>query len=216
MNFAPPGYNGGDDGEDPTPDPKPADDYAPSFSDYFNSTYIYYVSIGNMENYSNASSYTFFKDKKTELEAGGSYYITLMPRFPNGTYPMYWCVWVDFNGNKIFEDNERVLAQYMNSANYFYRMFKVPANAVKGETRVRVSAKWGGYPKPDEHFTYGEVEDYTAVITQPSSPNQIQSLTQTQTQTQIPILTLTPTPTLIQVLTARLPQAITRQLTSVR
>lgn len=170
VNFAPPGYNGGDDGEDPTPDPKPADDYAPSFSDYFNSTYIYYVSIGNMENYSNASSYTFFKDKKTELEAGGSYYITLMPRFPNGTYPMYWCVWVDFNGNKIFEDNERVLAQYMNSANYFYRMFKVPANAVKGETRVRVSAKWGSYPKPDEHFTYGEVEDYTAVITQPSSP----------------------------------------------
>ena len=123
-----------------------------------------------MKNYSGASSYTFFQNKKVELEAGSSNYITLMPRFPNGVYPMYWCVWVDFNGNKKFEDNERVLAQYMNSDNYFYRMFKVPSNAVNGETRVRVSAKWGSYPKPDEHFTYGEVEDYTAVITKPAPP----------------------------------------------
>ena len=35
---------------------------------------------------------------------------------------------------------------------------------------MRVSAKWGSYPKPDEHFTYGEVEDYTAVITKPAPP----------------------------------------------
>lgn len=169
VNFAPPGYNDGND-PDPTPDPTPTDNYAPSYSDYFNSTYIYYVSIGDMQNYSGASSYTFFNNKKVELEAGSSNYITLMPRFPNGVYPMYWCVWIDFNGNKKFEDNERVLAQYMNSDNYFYRMFKVPTDAVKGETRVRVSAKWGSYPKPDEHFTYGEVEDYTAVITKPSVP----------------------------------------------
>ena len=42
-----------------------------------------------------------------------------MPKFPYSIYPMYWCVWIDFNGDKKFDSSERIVAQYTNSNGYF-------------------------------------------------------------------------------------------------
>lgn len=69
VNFAPPGGNGGnpDPEPDPEPTPNPSGDYCPSYSDNTNAGYIYYVSIGDMANYSGASTYTFFSDKNMSL-----------------------------------------------------------------------------------------------------------------------------------------------------
>ncbi|MPT35786.1 MAG: T9SS type A sorting domain-containing protein, partial [Flavobacterium sp.] len=43
--------------------------------------------------------------------------------------------------------------------------FTVPATALNGATRMRVSMKYSGIPTACEAFSYGEVEDYTVNIT---------------------------------------------------
>jgi hypothetical protein len=46
----------------------------------------------------------------------------------------------------------------------------VPTSALSGATRMRVSMKYNANPTSCETFTYGEVEDYTVIIS--SSVNQ--------------------------------------------
>jgi hypothetical protein len=40
----------------------------------------------------------------------------------------------------------------------------VPASALSGPTRMRVSMSYGGSPPACGNFSYGEVEDYTVQI----------------------------------------------------
>ncbi len=78
---------------------------------------------------------------------------------------VYCRVWIDYNGNNIFEDSEIVLQS--TNANPFIANVVIPFDALNGLTadvRMRVSVKWGGYPGPCETFDKGEVEDYTVNI----------------------------------------------------
>ncbi|PQJ21810.1 GEVED domain-containing protein [Tenacibaculum sp. SG-28] len=44
----------------------------------------------------------------------------------------------------------------------------IPANALLGNTRMRVSMKWNAVQTSCETFSYGEVEDYTVTISNDS------------------------------------------------
>jgi hypothetical protein len=54
---------------------------------------------------------------------------------------------------------------YVSLTPGFPGSFTVPGQAIIGDTLMRVSMKYGSFPKPGETFAYGEVEDYTANIT---------------------------------------------------
>lgn len=77
-----------------------------------------------------------------------------------------WRIWIDYNHDGDFNDVNELIVQYSNNYNYDYHNFTVPANALSGTTRMRVSMKAGAnhYSTPCEMLTDGEVEDYTVNI----------------------------------------------------
>lgn len=163
--------NDGNDPVNPDPiepdpiEPNPVVEYCTSRASNSNNTYIAGVKLSDLNNTSGASStgYQLFSNTGS-VYAGRTYTMTLTPGFSNGSYMMYWGAWIDFNNNQVFESNERVISSYTYGSNFLNRTIYIPSGAKKGQVRMRVTTKWGGYPEPCENFYYGEVEDYNITI----------------------------------------------------
>jgi hypothetical protein len=108
--------------------------------------------------------YSDFTGLQTAVNRGQSYPLSIKPTFSwSGRLPLLHCrVWIDFNGNRTFEDSEKVLEGQAQTT--FTSSVLIPASAISGTTRMRVSLKSGGYPTPCESYQQGEVEDYTINI----------------------------------------------------
>lgn len=76
----------------------------------------------------------------------------------------YIRVWIDFNQNYEFEDDELVL-EFDHLWFSWDRRFKLPDGAKLGETRMRVALSTSGKPEPcGSTKSEGEVEDYRVYI----------------------------------------------------
>ncbi|MDO5017097.1 MAG: C10 family peptidase [Porphyromonas sp.] len=158
---------------DPDPTPTPTDDYCSSSGRYAQSTYIAQVALNGMNNVtaSNAGGYNYFKYKNVEVAPGETYNITLKPGSISGSYREYWRVWIDFNGDKQFTSDEMVVDMYTSQSNVAVtKQIAIPARAKEGNTRMRVSMKWGASPNACEVFDHGEVEDYPVTIKRAVTP----------------------------------------------
>lgn len=149
---------------DPEIDNDDVADYCYSSARNARSTYIQSVSISNMTNVTNVTKsgeggYNYYPYKEVKLEPGKSYQLTVKPGALYGSYREYWNVWIDYDGNKIFSSDERVLGFQTYSTREVSYTFTVPYDA-KGDTRMRISMKWNAAAEPCETFEYGEVEDY--------------------------------------------------------
>lgn len=72
---------------------------------------------------------------------------------------------MDLNQNGSFDDpGELRVSGYSNSTNLLYAYMYIPSSALNGQTRMRVSMRYGGYPGSCGDFSRGEVEDYTLEI----------------------------------------------------
>ena len=154
-------------------DPVPSGDYCPSMGRYARSTYIAQVSISNVSNVTtaNAGGYTYFDHKQVELTPGETYRITLKPGSTSGSYPEYWRVWIDLNGDKDFGADEQALDFTTTQSNVpVVKTITIPASARDVTTRMRVSMKWGSAPEACETFDHGEVEDYPVLIKSKVTP----------------------------------------------
>ncbi|MEZ4887529.1 MAG: GEVED domain-containing protein [Chitinophagales bacterium] len=127
--------------------------------------YIKRVSLGDIYNYSGDDhGYGNYTDQSTDLTRGNNYSISLKPGFKGYAYYERWKVWIDFNQDGDFDDYGEEVYQggsYYEKTGYF----NIPNSAATGETRMRVSMKYGYYPSTCQDFGYGEVEDYTVNIT---------------------------------------------------
>jgi hypothetical protein len=74
-------------------------------------------------------------------------------------------VYVDYNKNGVFTDaGENVVTSSGSTTRTV--SFTVPTTALNGSTRMRVQMQYNSYPSSScLTYTYGEVEDYTVVIT---------------------------------------------------
>jgi hypothetical protein len=108
--------------------------------------------------------YSDFTTLATNVNVGQSYPLSIVPSLSwSGRLPDVYCrVWIDYNGNKIFEDTERVFEG--RAQNPFTGNVVIPVTATTGNTRMRVSLKWGSLPTVCENYIPGEVEDYTISI----------------------------------------------------
>ncbi len=138
--------------------------YCSSKGNTVNYEFIDYVGIGGISNSSGANGgYGDFTSQTGNLPYGSNT-IVLSIGFVSASYTEHWGVWIDFNKNGSFESSEKVVSgSTSNSGNLSYN-FTVPAGAIAGNTRMRVSMKWNGAPSACETFGYGEVEDYTVSI----------------------------------------------------
>ncbi|HUM47509.1 MAG TPA: GEVED domain-containing protein, partial [Chitinophagales bacterium] len=77
----------------------------------------------------------------------------------------WFSIWIDYNKDGDFTDSGELILQFkQTTTGYTAHSFTVPAAAVSGLTRMRISMKHGSYSTSCENFQNGEVEDYTINI----------------------------------------------------
>lgn len=141
--------------------------YCLSSSSYYGYEYISRVWLNNVGKSSSGSSYSDYTGSVfTTLIPGKSYTLDVNVK-TTGNYIEYVKAWIDFNHDYDFTDTgeEINLSSYaFYGTHNFSKSFAVPSDAVLGNTRMRVSAKYASVPSPCEAYSYGEVEDYTIEI----------------------------------------------------
>ena len=138
--------------------------YCSSKGNNANYEYIDNVVIGGISNATSKNEgYADFTSKTANLNYGNNT-IVVSAGFASTSYTEFWKVWIDFNQNGIFENNEEIVNGSSASADNLSSNFSIPQSALLGKTRMRVSMKWNSTPNACENFTHGEVEDYSVNI----------------------------------------------------
>jgi len=143
-------------------------DYCSAWAEEYGYEHITAVEVGTISNkWTTGSSYTDYTHLSTQMYIGAGYSITVI----NGdAYSGDQCgVWVDWNGNEDFEDvNEAIVMS--GGPGTFTGLIAPPDTAALGATRMRVRIMDTGVLSPCGSSDYGEVEDYTLIVTEFVSP----------------------------------------------
>jgi hypothetical protein len=145
--------------------------YCPASSNFPWEDWVARVKVNDLDNTSSKSPYSDFTFKTAQLKKGLQYTMTLTAGFSYTTYDEYWKVWIDFNRNGVFENDENVLSGLLQrppngtvnaSLN---QSIVIPDNIPSGTTRMRVIMQRDNFPTlPCGAVPFGEVEDYTVDI----------------------------------------------------
>jgi len=149
-------------------------DDCPNCESYGNMSYATAITLVDLNEISNATGkdapYTDYSDTHVAgLEVGTSNDLTIHVN-TDGNYTVYSKVWIDWNQDLDFNDpgEEYDLGTASDTpdgpTSFSPLAISVPLDAVAGETSMRVSAKYNGYPTACETDFDGEVEDYGIVV----------------------------------------------------
>ena len=150
------------------------------------------VDIGNFTNPSDSRKYTDFTNLTVELEKDNTHNVTLTQGQYGGLYyGLYWCIWIDFNGDNDFDDAGELVfdEETPNQTASVSGTISIP-DMSEITTRMRIANSYrfnpGTKPLPCGNIVYGEIEDYTLHITEsgtsghdlvtPSVPQNLQSI----------------------------------------
>ena len=125
-------------------------------------------SVAEINNPSGCEGYGDFTSQVATLNPGTTYDLTVT----TGYGDQFVSVWIDFNDNGTFENNEKVVDNYeiangQGAGTYTETMdLVVPANATLGLHRMRAKTNWDAPVPLDacDVTSFGETEDYTANI----------------------------------------------------
>jgi len=148
--------------------------YCTSYGNTDYETSITYVNFNTISNTSaKPSGYSDYTSQVSDVVKGSSYNLTVNLN-TDGPYTIYAMAWIDWNGDGDFSDSgeEFSLGSSYNVTNGSTSLsplsITVPAGAVTGNVRMRVSARYGTSPSSCDTDFDGEVEDYTLNIMPPS------------------------------------------------
>lgn len=125
------------------------------------------VVFGTINNTSTGTAgYENYTSLSTNAVRGSAYTITITPVWTSTTYNEGYAVFIDYNQDGDFADSgETVWTKAASKTTPVTGTITIPATAVLGATRMRVSMKYNAIPTSCEGFSYGQVEDYTINIT---------------------------------------------------
>lgn len=139
-----------------------AGEYAESKSSDCTINYTTQVTLGSINNTSEATNYSDFTDQKTEIKPGDKLTLDIKEEGMG-----YIRAWIDWNGNGTFEDaTEEVLINYVdNDYNHYAGEVSIPAGAgaTPGDKRLRIVNSYYT-PEAAGAYDYGETEDYTVTV----------------------------------------------------
>ncbi len=124
--------------------------------------------VTDINNTSACEGYADFTDQIAVMDPDSTNDLTITTEYGS----QYVRVWIDFNDDFVFTNDEAVVDNYQiapgqGSGNYTETMdLVVPATATLGQHLMRAKTNWNA-PVPNdacEETTYGETEDYTAQI----------------------------------------------------
>lgn len=93
--------------------------------------------------------------------------VRITPKWKTDKTPISVAVWIDFNGNEIFETNEKILAKENTTEEELLETFTLPnsVSLLPEGVKMRVSLKKGSVlPLPCKNFDFGEVEDFKIIF----------------------------------------------------
>ncbi len=129
------------------------------------------VSIGDYSNTSgNDGGYGDYTNSIIDLSQGETYDASFSPGFAATPFQETWTVWIDWNQDLSFSENEIAFGTSDPSSAIINGGITVPADAMLGTTRMRVmmkfvnSGQFVSVPQACLSYSYGEVEDYTINI----------------------------------------------------
>ena len=117
-------------------------------------------STSGYQDFSNMDLFTFTKGEDT-------YTLKVGPGSDQTLYTRSVKVWIDFNFDTTFSEDELVLSQLSEDLEPVTQNFIIPENALSGQTKMRVSMKYMNNPvdiTPCQNNFLGEVEDYCVQI----------------------------------------------------
>ncbi|MEL7340664.1 MAG: GEVED domain-containing protein, partial [Bacteroidota bacterium] len=175
--------------------------YCASEGQNTNFEWIDEVQIGAFINTSGANGgYEFFENPGLALQRDTFSIIRLEPGYQQFQFREWWRIWIDLNQDGVFDFGELVYDSNAGVQGSITDSLTIPASAMLGTTRMRVSMKFPGFgggsgPGACETFSEGEVEDYCIEITdEPQSACGIPSITSVSYAALIPQLTVTADP----------------------
>jgi len=118
----------------------------------------------------NDGGYGDFTDNPHLMVIGSTQELVLTPGFSGATYSEQFRIWIDYNQDGVFSQNEMVYDSGEGSAQAATGSFTIPQSALSGSTRMRVVMRYvGGFfggPPPEqcESYAYGETEDYCVFL----------------------------------------------------
>jgi hypothetical protein len=134
--------------------------------------YITNVTLGNINNTStnDGDAYEDFTTQIIDLTREETY--TLSAAAANTLNPgQGYAAWIDWNADGTFQTTENVMQKA--PANTTSQSITVPADAVIGDTKMRILSVWDETPSTDAYYSigygYGEIEEYTVRISAPVS-----------------------------------------------
>ena len=143
----------------------PAVSYCDSASTNVNDEFISNVQLNTINNSSGAQFYSDFTSISTELSEDETYTLTVTPSWTGTIYPEGYAAWIDYNNDGDFDDSGELIWSKAPSTNTPNTgTFTLPSGTSGDAVRLRVSMKYNGIPTSCETFVYGEVEDYTVVL----------------------------------------------------
>jgi hypothetical protein len=139
--------------------------YCPSRGKATAEEWIDYIAFADMEVASrNNGGYTEVTYRTVSIIKGQDIPFILMPGFNVKSFPEYWRIWIDLNGDKDFYDaGELVYDAGGTSSSTVSGGFNIPLSTLTTvePTRLRISMRADQAPDPCGTFEFGEVEDYT-------------------------------------------------------
>ena len=153
-------------------------EYCTSVSDDPSEEFIDSLIFGPLVSYSgNNNGYLFDETKNSNYVAGDTYALWLRPGFiPGETFDEKFRIWIDYNQNGIFDDDEMVLDSLLLEEDISIRTeLTIPETALEGSTRMRVSMAFSNpffqtNQPPCGNIEFGEVEDYCITILKNPDP----------------------------------------------
>ncbi|MFT6337979.1 MAG: hypothetical protein ACI86M_001694 [Saprospiraceae bacterium] len=133
--------------------------------------YIQQVTLNTIDNISgNNGGYEDFSNIKTDLVIGQTYEITLFPGHTGSAFNESWKVWIDYNNDGDYDDEgEEVIS--LNDVKPIISTITIPDDiTARDGVAMRVSMQYNNAALPCQIFTYGEVEDYTIILTDEEVP----------------------------------------------
>ena len=125
--------------------------------------YISRVQLNEIDNSTDCTQYGDYTSMSTIMNVGDTYQMVITNGNP--VYPDDECgVWVDWNQNEVFDDNESVPVSGTPGVGPYTADITPPAGSLSGSTRLRVRITYAETPQPCGSTTYGEVEDYAVNI----------------------------------------------------
>lgn len=122
--------------------------------------------ISNLASGCSDDGYGDFTSMETTLMQGSTYDVT----FASGYGTQQVCLWIDFDEDTEFEAEELLLTDFAipSAGTLLTTQIVIPNGVSSGTKRLRIRANYNASAQdPCEVWTYGETEDYSAIIGDP-------------------------------------------------